>query len=177
MRGAMPPPFINQRKKGTAIVNPSGSAIEVPGWEKRSMRIDDTITIREEELSFEFIRSGGPGGQNVNKVATAAQLRFNLAESQSLPEAVRQRLLQTLARRLNRNGEVVITASRHRTQHQNRSDALQRLAEMIRSAAIPPRQRRTTRPTRASRERARRAKQHRSKIKHWRKAVRSRDRF
>jgi ribosome-associated protein len=141
----------------------------------RKMRISHQITIRDEELHFDFVRSGGPGGQNVNKVATTVQLRFNLLKSPSLPEPVRERLARALASRLNRRGELVINAGRHRTQHRNRRDAVDRLADLIRRAAVAPRQRKATRPTRASRERARMAKRHRSKIKQLRKAVSSRD--
>jgi ribosome-associated protein len=117
------------------------------------------ISIPREELSLSFVRSSGPGGQNVNKVSSKAQLRWNVAASPSLPDDVRRRLVAKLGRRLTASGEVVLTSQRYRDQHRNADDCLEKLAEMIRAAAVPPRKRRPTRPTRASQERRVKSKQ------------------
>src|SRR5215813_15141317 len=117
------------------------------------IRITDSISIDEGELVENFIRSGGPGGQNVNKLATAVQLRFDVRHSPSLPPDVRARLERLAGRRLTREGVLVINAHRHRTQERNREDARERLIELVREAATPPTPRRATKPTRASRER------------------------
>src|SRR5579859_5840841 len=115
--------------------------------------ITATIAIEEREIVESFIRASGPGGQNVNKLATAVQLRFDVRHSPHLPAAVRARLERLAGRRLTRDGVLVITAQRHRTQERNRQDALQRLIDLIRQAAIPPVPRRATKPTAASRQR------------------------
>ena len=132
------------------------------------IRVTSTIVIAEDELSFDFIRSSGPGGQNVNKVATAVQLRFDVLHSPSLPDDVRIRLVRLAGRRLTSEGVIVITARRHRTQPQNRDDALERLVEMIRLAAVPPKKRRKTRPTAASKKRRIEDKRRKSKVKRMR---------
>jgi len=111
------------------------------------------LQLDEAELEFSYILASGPGGQNVNKVATAVQLRFPVRASASLPEPVKVRLVQQLGRRLTREGELVITARRFRSQERNREDAVDRLVEMVRHAAQPPRKRRKTAPSRAARER------------------------
>jgi ribosome-associated protein len=110
-------------------------------------------SIDEKELSFTFIRSGGPGGQNVNKVSTAAQLRFNAAASPSLPDHLKRRLLAVAGARATSEGEVIISASRFRTQERNRSDAVERLVLLIRKALEEPKKRKKTRPTHASQTR------------------------
>jgi len=120
------------------------------------------------ELQFRFVRASGPGGQNVNKVATAVQLRFDAAHSPSLRDDVRLRLMRLAGRRLTVDGEIVIEARRHRTQEQNRQDAVERLTALIRQAAVAPKSRRKTRPTAASRERRLTAKLRRSRIKQTR---------
>jgi ribosome-associated protein len=129
------------------------------------IRITDTIAIDEGELEERFIRASGPGGQNVNKLATAVQLRFDVRSSPSLPDAVRARLERLAGSRLTKDGVLVITAQRHRTQERNRDDALGRLVELIRRAAVAPRPRRSTRPTAASRARRLEGKKRRSGIK------------
>ncbi len=132
------------------------------------IRITHTISIGENELEERFIRASGPGGQNVNKLSSAVQLRFDARHSPSLPEGVRARLERLAGRRLTNEGVIVITAQRHRTQERNRQDALDRLIELIREAAVPPVPRRPTRPTRASRERRLEGKKRRATIKHLR---------
>ena len=130
--------------------------------------ITPTLTIDEAELEFSFVRSSGTGGQNVNKVATAVQLRFDVARSPSLPDDVRARLIARAGRKLTREGVLVLTARRFRTQERNRTDAVERLVEMIRAAATPPRRRRKTKPTRASRRRRVEQKRRRSSTKRLR---------
>lgn len=127
--------------------------------------ITRTIALDEAELQETFIRAGGPGGQNVNKLATACQLRFDVRRSASLPDPVRLRLERAAGRRLTADGVLVITARRFRTQERNRADALDRLIEMIRAAAEPITPRRPTRPTYASTLRRRDAKKRRSEAK------------
>ena len=126
------------------------------------------LSIDETELDISFIQAGGPGGQNVNKVATAVQLRFNLAACATLPETVKTRLARLAGRRLGNDGTLLITANRFRTQNRNREDALARLLDLIRAAAIPPVYRRPTKPTKASKTRRLEAKSHRSDTKRLR---------
>jgi ribosome-associated protein len=127
--------------------------------------VTPTIAIDEREIEENFIRSSGPGGQNVNKLATAVQLRFDVRRSPSLPDGVRERLERLAGKRLTRDGVLIITAQRHRTQERNRQDALDRLLELIRAAAIVPVRRRPTRPTMGSRQRRLEGKRRRSTIK------------
>ncbi len=122
-------------------------------------------TIPEEELEFRFFRAGGPGGQNVNKVSTAVQMRFDARNSPSLSEGQRARLMKLAGSRLTLDGVIVITATRFRTQERNRADAIERLQVMVDKAAVAPTYRVPTRPTRASKERRLVAKASRSSIK------------
>jgi ribosome-associated protein len=128
------------------------------------------IALDEGEIAEFFVRSSGPGGQNVNKVASAVQLRFDARRSPSLPEDVRGRLERLAGSRLTRDGVIVITAQRHRTQARNREDALARLFDLIRRAAQPPPKRRKTRPPAAARERRIESKKRRGGIKRLRQA-------
>ncbi len=134
------------------------------------IRITDSIALDDGEIDERFVRAAGPGGQNVNKLATAVQLRFDVRQSPSLPPEVRARLERLAGRRLTTEGVLVITAQRHRTQERNREDARERLVELIRRAAMPPVPRRPTRPTQASRKRRLESKQRRAKIKRLRGA-------
>jgi ribosome-associated protein len=133
--------------------------------------VNKRISIDEGEVEEAFVRAGGAGGQNVNKVATAVQLRFNAAGSPSLDDRIRARLRRLAGRRMTAEGEVVITARRFRTQERNRQDAYERLIELLRSAAQPDKRRVPTRPTAASREHRRETKLARSRIKRLRQAV------
>ncbi|HEY5347499.1 MAG TPA: alternative ribosome rescue aminoacyl-tRNA hydrolase ArfB [Rhizomicrobium sp.] len=123
------------------------------------------IGISESELIESFIQSSGPGGQNVNKVASAVQLRFDVLHSPSLPDPVRVALLRLAGRRLTKEGVLVITARSHREQERNRAEARERLAELVRRAATPQKPRKATRPTRASKERRIQGKKIRARIK------------
>jgi len=134
------------------------------------IRVTPSIAIEEREIEESFVRASGPGGQNVNKLSTAVQLRFDVRHSPSLPDDVRARLERLAGSRLTRDGELVIIAQRHRTQARNRADALDRLLDMIRRAAIVPAKRRPTKPTKASRERRMEGKKRRAGIKHMRRA-------
>ena len=130
--------------------------------------VTSTIAIQEHELQFEFIRASGPGGQNVNKVSSAVQLRFDVRSSPSLPLEVKQRLAGIAGRKLTEDGVLIIQARRHRTQQANREDAVARLVALIKEAARPPKSRRKTKPTRASREQRLKEKSQRSKLKRLR---------
>lgn len=118
------------------------------------IRITHRISIDEKELDESFVRSSGPGGQNVNKLSTAVQLRFDVRNSPSLPDRVKERLATIAGSRMTQDGVLIIIAQRHRTQDRNRADALDRLVDMIRDAAAPPPPvRRPTKPTKGSQTR------------------------
>ena len=132
------------------------------------IRITETISIDDAELSETFVRSSGPGGQNVNKLSTAVQLRFDVRGSPSLPNDVSVRLQRLAGKRLTRDGVLVIIAQRHRTQERNRQDARDRLMELIKQAAVRPIPRRATKPTFGSRQERLKSKKKRSGIKQLR---------
>lgn len=132
--------------------------------------ITPNLAVDEKELEERFVAASGPGGQNVNKVATSVQLRFDVAHSASLPEAVRERLLHLAARRISADGILTVEAHRFRTQERNREDARQRLAELIRAALTPPKKRRPTRVTAAAQARRLESKVRRGRVKRLRGA-------
>ena len=134
------------------------------------IRITDQISIDESELEESFVRSSGPGGQNVNKLSTAVQLRFDVRRSPSLPNDVAVRLMRIGGKRITKDGVLVLVAQNHRTQERNRADALERLVALIQEAAVRPIPRRATKPTKASKERRLEGKKVSSGIKETRRS-------
>lgn len=135
------------------------------------IEITPSLFIDEKEIHFDFIRSSGPGGQNVNKVASGVQLRFNIAESGTLPDEVKARLSMLARNRISEDGTLVIEAKRHRTQEQNRQDAVAHLVELMRRAAVPPKPRKKTRPSEAAKRARLEAKRKHSQKKQMRRQI------
>ncbi len=132
------------------------------------IRINHHIFLDESELVFSFIRSSGPGGQNVNKVATAVQLRFNVLHSPSLTKEVKARLMRLAGRRMTVDGNLLIEAKRYRTQEQNKADAIERLTNLIQKAMTKPKKRIHTQPSRSAREKRLKEKKIKGEIKKYR---------
>ena len=139
------------------------------------IRVTPRISLDENEIEEAFVRASGPGGQNVNKVSTAVELRFDAANSPNLTDPIRARLRVLAGRRMTRDGVIVIDAQRFRTRERNREDALERLVELIRAATIVPKARRPTRPTLASKERRLDGKERRGRVKNLRQTRPDRD--
>jgi ribosome-associated protein len=129
------------------------------------LEISDRLRIPDDEFSWTFVRSGGPGGQNVNKVASKAVLRWNVVASPSLPVDIKARLQQQQRRRITGEGDLLITSQRYRDQERNRLDCLEKLADMLRAASVAPKVRRKTKPSRGAHERRLAAKKRRSALK------------
>lgn len=139
------------------------------------LQITPSIQLQDDEIQSVFIRSPGPGGQNVNKVSTAVQLRFNLKDSQSIPLEIKQRLAKLAGKRLTTDGMLLIEARQYRSQERNRQAAIDRLVKLIQQASLPPRPRHKTRPTQASIKRRLETKRKRSEIKRSRQNARIED--
>jgi ribosome-associated protein len=137
-----------------------------------ALEVSASVVIPDGELSFAFVRASGPGGQNVNKVSSAVQLRFDMAGSGALSDAVKNRLRVLAGRRFTDDGAILIIARNQRSQDQNRREALERLADLIRRALVVPKTRKATKPTKASRERRLDGKVHQQRTKQRRKQVR-----
>jgi len=137
----------------------------------KTLYISPALQIPPSEIHIDFVRASGPGGQHINKVATAVQLRFDIANSPSLPESVRMRLLKLPDKRITQGGILIINARRYKSQERNRQDAITRLTDLVRKGAVKSRFRRNTKPTFASRRRRLNTKRQRSNIKRLRRTV------
>ena len=135
------------------------------------IQVTPAIAIDESELRFDFVRSSGPGGQNVNKVSTAVQLKFNISDSPNLPPGVKHKMLTLGGSRVTRDGVIILKAYQQRSQERNRGDAVNRLIELIREAAKQPTPRKGTKPSFASKQKRLETKKHKSKIKDLRRSV------
>jgi ribosome-associated protein len=141
------------------------------GTLRTMINITNEISISEEELKFKFVRSSGPGGQNVNKVSTAVQLRFDVVGSPTLPPDIRSRLIALAGNRVTEKGVLVIDTQQYSAQSQNRQAAIDRLVDLIKQAAIPPKVRRKTKPSDGAKQRRLESKRRRGKVKQLRKPV------
>jgi len=137
-----------------------------------TFQITPSIAINEDEIQFTFIRASGPGGQHVNKIASAAQLRFDVRHSPSLPDDVKSRLIHLAGKRINKEGVLILVARNHRSQYKNRQEALKKLADLIIKASDKPKKRIKTKPSLVSKQRRLQAKKHRAEIKRHRQSVR-----
>ena len=141
------------------------------GYDSGMIIVTDKIILVEDEIQLDYVRASGPGGQKINKTASAVQLRFNVLNSPALTEDVRARLIKLAGKRITEHGELIIRANRYRTQEENRQDAINRLVSLVQEAAVVPKKRKKTKPTEASRKRRLDAKKRRSEKKQLRKRV------